>query len=103
MDQHNNLSNEIRELEAQSAHLSQLYGEQEELLSRVGLDSNPHNPKFESKFWSFFNQIFNGSYGSEEENRLEDNLDHVEEMRNRIVEANFKWRQVNYFILDLSL
>ena len=42
----------------------------------------------------FFFQLFNGAYGSEEENRLEDNLDHVEEMRNRIVEANFKWRQV---------
>ncbi len=41
-------------------------------------------------------QIFNGSYGSEEENRLEHNLDHLEEMRNRIVEANFKWRQVKY-------
>jgi len=39
-------------------------------------------------------KIFNGAYGSEEENRLEDNLDHVEEMRNRIAEANFKWRQV---------
>jgi hypothetical protein len=34
-EQHNNLENEIRELEAKSAHLAELYTEQEELLSRV--------------------------------------------------------------------
>ena len=39
------------------------------------------------------NDIFGGSYGSAEENRLEGILDQHEAMRNRIVEANFKWRQ----------
>ena len=37
-------------------------------------------------------QIFEGAYGSEEENRLESILDQTEDMRYRIVEANFKWR-----------
>ena len=39
-----------------------------------------------------------GAYGSEEENRLESILDQTEEMRNRIVEANFKWRQAQMMV-----
>jgi len=70
-EQRNNADNELRELKYQSEELQKLYNEQEELLS----------------------QIFGGSYGSEEENRLESIFDQTEEMRNRIVEANFKWRQ----------
>lgn len=70
-EQKNNLENEIRELETKAEKLQALYSEQEDLL----------------------NQIFGGAYGSEEENRLESILDQTEEMRNRIVEANFKWRQ----------
>ena len=70
-EQRNNADNELRELQYQSEALQKLYNEQEELL----------------------NQIFGGSYGSEEENRYESIFDQTEEMRNRIVEANFKWRQ----------
>ena len=70
-EQRNNVDNELRELQYKSEELQKLYNEQEELLS----------------------QIFGGSYGSEEENRLESIFDQTEEMRNRIVEANFKWRQ----------
>ena len=43
-------------------------------------------------------QIFGGAYGSEEENRLEAIFDQTEEMRNRIVEANFKWRQAQMMV-----
>ena len=43
-------------------------------------------------------QIFNGAYGSVRENQLESILDQTEEMRNRIVEANFKWRQAQMMI-----
>ena len=41
----------------------------------------------------FSKRIFGGEYGSVEENQLEESLDQHEEMRNRIVEANFKWKQ----------
>ena len=42
--------------------------------------------------------LTSGAYGSEEENRLESILDQTEEMRNRIVEANFKWRQAQMMV-----
>jgi hypothetical protein len=76
MEQQNNIENEIRELEYKAEALQDLYNEQEQLLS----------------------QIFGGAYGSEEENRLESILDQTEEMRNRIVEANFKWRQAQMMV-----
>ena len=47
---------------------------------------------------NIFFQIPPGAYGSEEENRLESILDQTEEMRNRIVEANFKWRQAQMMV-----
>merc|ERR1712141_926287 len=75
-EQRNNVDNEIRELEEKAVALQELYNEQEQLLS----------------------QIFGGAYGSEEENRLESILDQTEEMRNRIVEANFKWRQAQMMV-----
>lgn len=33
-----------------------------------------------------------------EENRFEETLDQHEEMRNRIVEANFKWKQAQLMV-----
>jgi len=75
-EQRNNADNELRELKYQSEELQKLYNEQEQLLS----------------------EIFGGSYGSEEENRLESIFDQTEEMRNRIVEANFKWRQAQMMV-----
>ena len=33
-----------------------------------------------------------------EENQLEESLDQHEEMRNRIVEANFKWKQAQLMV-----
>ena len=62
------MSNQVQELDRRSERLQSLYKEQDELLD----------------------QIFNGAYGSEKENQLENILDQTEEMRNRIVEANFK-------------
>ena len=51
-------------------------------------------------------RIFGGDYGSNEENLLEETLDQHEELRNRIVEANFKWRQaqlmVDYAVRQLT-
>ena len=51
-------------------------------------------------------RIFGGEYGSVEENQLEELLDQHEELRNRIVEANFKWKQaqlmVDYAFKQLS-
>ena len=70
------MENDIRNNEGKSLKLQELYNEQEALLS----------------------QIFGGAYGSEEENRLESILDQTEEMRNRIVEANFKWRQAQMMV-----
>ncbi len=75
-EQQNNLENEIKQTEDKDKKLQALYAEQEELLS----------------------QIFGGAYGSEEENKLESQLDQYEELRNRIVEANFKWRQSQMMI-----
>ena len=43
-------------------------------------------------------RIFGGEYGSVEENQLEESLDQHEEMRNRIVEANFKWKQAQLMV-----
>lgn len=75
-EQKHNAENELRELQYKSEELQKLYNEQEELLS----------------------QIFGGAYGSEEENRLESIFDQTEEMRNRIIEANFKWRQAQMMV-----
>ena len=47
---------------------------------------------------ALLNQIFGGEYGSEEENRLENILEEHENMRNRVVEANFKWRQAQLMV-----
>ena len=51
-------------------------------------------------------RIFGGDYGSSEENVLEETLDQHEELRNRIVEANFKWKQaqlmVNYAFKQMT-
>ncbi len=43
-------------------------------------------------------RIFGGEYGSTEENHLEELLDQHEELRNRIVEANFKWKQAQLMV-----
>ena len=43
-------------------------------------------------------RIFGGEYGSTEENQLEELLDQHEELRNRIVEANFKWKQAQLMV-----
>ena len=43
-------------------------------------------------------RIFGGDYGSAEENQLEEKLDQDEELRNRIVEANFKWKQAQLMV-----
>ena len=66
----------MQELDRRSERLQSLYREQDDLLD----------------------QIFNGAYGSDKENQLESLLDQTEEMRNRIVEANFKWRQAQMMI-----
>ena len=70
------MDNELRECQYKYEQLQTLYTEQEDLLS----------------------QIFGGAYGSEEENRLESIFDQTEEMRNRIIEANFKWRQAQMMV-----
>ena len=75
-EQKETLSGEVEELDRRSERLQSLYKEQDELLD----------------------QIFNGAYGSEKENQLENFLDQTEEMRNRIVEANFKWKQAQMMI-----
>ena len=75
-EQQLNLNQEIEELNEKSESLNALYSEQEELLA----------------------QIFGGAYGSETENRLESILDQHEQMRNRIVEANFKWKQAQLMV-----
>jgi len=70
-EQKASLENEIETLAEESTSLHSLYSRQDELLKR----------------------IFGGDYGSPEENKLEETLDQHEELRNRIVEANFKWKQ----------
>lgn len=75
-DQKSNLEAEIVALEQDVEQLQNLYEEQESILDR----------------------IFGGAYGSEDENHLESSLDQHEQMRNRIVEANFKWRQAQLMI-----
>ena len=42
---------------------------------------------------SISDKMFRGNYGSQLENRLEEDLDTLEAHRGRILEANFKWRQ----------
>ncbi|XP_059092773.1 uncharacterized protein LOC131888013 isoform X2 [Tigriopus californicus] len=75
-DQKSNLEAEIVSLELDVEQLQSLYEEQETILDR----------------------IFGGAYGSEDENHLESSLDQHEQMRNRIVEANFKWRQAQLMV-----
>ncbi len=75
-EQKTNLENEIKELGERSAKLEKLYEEQEKLLD----------------------EIFDGEYGSDDENRMENILDQHEQMRSRVVEANFKWRQAQLIV-----
>jgi len=75
-EQKASLELEIDALVEQSTDLHSLYARQDELLKR----------------------IFGGEYGSAEENQLEESLDQHEEMRNRIVEANFKWKQAQLMV-----
>merc|ERR1712038_1556161 len=75
-EQKASLELEIDALVEQSTDLHALYEKQDELLKR----------------------IFGGEYGSVEENQLEEALDQHEEMRNRIVEANFKWKQAQLMV-----
>ena len=70
-DQLGSLKKEVEELEGTSEELDKLYADQDEILEKV----------------------FNGSYGSEQENLLESNLDALEVQRNTVVEASFKWQQ----------
>jgi hypothetical protein len=49
-------------------------------------------------YWLKSFRIFGGDYGSAEENKLEESLDQHEELRNRIVEANFKWKQAQLMV-----
>ena len=67
---------EVESLSEQSTDLHSLYARQDLLLKR----------------------IFGGDYGSLDENQLEETLDQHEEMRNRIVEANFKWKQAQLMV-----
>ena len=72
------------------AVLYSLYARQDHLLERF-------------TFWGLilyidFYRIFGGDYGSYEESQLEETLDQHEELRNRIVEANFKWQQADLLV-----
>lgn len=75
-EQRESLESEIEILTQQASDLQSLYAKQDELLKR----------------------IFGGEYGSAEENQLEELLDQHEELRNRIVEANFKWKQAQLMV-----
>ena len=83
-EQKASLAREIEALGGSAEELQALYQKQDELLKK----------------------IFGGEYGSIEENHLEETLDQHEELRNRIVEANFKWKQaqlmVDYAFKQLS-
>jgi len=76
MEQKAALDNEIESLAEESTVLQSLYARQDELLKK----------------------IFGGDYGSVQENQIEETLDQHEEMRNRIVEANFKWKQAQLMV-----
>ena len=75
-EQAESLQVEISILTNKAEQLQQLYTKQDELLKR----------------------IFGGEYGSIEENHYEELLDQHEELRNRIVEANFKWKQAQLMV-----
>jgi len=75
-EQNDNLDKELETAEKQAKSLQELYQRQDALISR----------------------IFGGAYGSGQENELEHQLDQHEEMRNRIVEANFKWKQAQLMV-----
>ena len=75
-EQRASLEREIETLGEQAGELQALYQKQDELLKK----------------------IFGGEYGSLEENQLEETLDQHEELRNRIVEANFKWKQAQLMV-----
>jgi len=75
-EQKDSLESEINNLTEEASGLQELYAKQDELLKR----------------------IFGGEYGSVEENHLEELLDQHEELRNRIVEANFKWKQAQLMV-----
>ena len=83
---------EIDSLVEQSTDLHSLYARQDELLKRLAFHSYPIQLEI------FPIRIFGGEYGSVEENQLEESLDQHEEMRNRIVEANFKWKQAQLMV-----
>ncbi|XP_037090419.1 uncharacterized protein LOC119110622 isoform X1 [Pollicipes pollicipes] len=69
--QKENIQKEVDQLQSKAARLQNLYTKQDALLSK----------------------IFGGEYGSDLENKLEEELDALEAQKARIMEANFKWRQ----------
>ena len=93
---------EIDSLVEQSTDLHSLYARQDELLKRLTFPYPIHThcrlciPCIVLLVFSI--RIFGGEYGSVEENQLEESLDQHEEMRNRIVEANFKWKQAQLMV-----
>ncbi|XP_047739975.1 ninein [Hyalella azteca] len=70
------LHDEVIELERKAEKLQELYKQQDQLLDKM----------------------FGGEYGSNLENRLEQELDTLEAHRARILEANFKWRQAQMML-----
>ncbi|XP_045112890.1 uncharacterized protein LOC123505534 isoform X2 [Portunus trituberculatus] len=74
--QHEQVSQEVAELEEKAKKLHELYKEHDNLLDK----------------------LFGGEYGSVAENQLEAELDELEAHRGRIMEANFKWRQAQMML-----
>ncbi|XP_063864825.1 uncharacterized protein LOC135102977 isoform X1 [Scylla paramamosain] len=74
--QHEQVSQEVAELEDKAKRLHELYREHDSLLDK----------------------LFGGEYGSVAENQLEAELDELEAHRGRIMEANFKWRQAQMML-----
>ena len=70
--------------------LYSLYARQDHLLERF--------PFLRLILYINLYRIFGGDYGSYEESQLEETLDQHEELRNRIVEANFKWQQAELLV-----
>ena len=90
-EQQQSLDTEIERLAEQSTELHTLYARQVNMFIFSILQDFYRQDEL-------LKRIFGGDYGSPEENQLEETLDSQEELRNRIVEANFKWKQAQLMV-----
>ena len=75
--------------------MAQYIEQKKELISEIEIMVNENLSKesIQSRQDQILHNMFEGKYGSDEENQLENQLDQLEEKRKIIQDADFRWKQ----------